>query len=341
MTTTARDLASSGRTAGARAGAITAVVCTRDRPGALGRALRSLTAQAITPRDVLVVDNAPSTDAACALVRREFPGVRYVREPVAGLDFARNRALREARHDIVAFLDDDAVADPQWVARTLASFARNPRLAVCMGRVDALALDTAGQRLFEANGGFARGPDRIRLPHDADRPLHGWRAPLIAWSISVGSGCSMAVRRHRVLALGGFDEALDLGPALPGGGDLDILWRCLEAGFDVVYEPTVRARHEHRPEARDAIIQIAGHNRALIAVLTKATLRASGPSRVRVLVFLAWRLVKPGARLVRRAFGRDPLPAAALLRLWWDCWRGLAAYPAAIRIARRRREAAR
>ena len=42
---------------------------------------------------------------------------------------------------------------------------------------------------------------------------------------------------------------------------------------------------------------------------------------------LGWRLLKPGVRLVRRGFGRDPLPSSVLLRMWWNCWVGLSAYP--------------
>ena len=72
-----------------------------------------------------------------------------------------------------------------------------------------------------------------------------------------------------VIDLGGFDEALDMGDALPGGGDLDILWRILIAGFEVLYEPSVQALHEHRSEADAAARQIIGHHRALIAWLTK------------------------------------------------------------------------
>ena len=55
--------------------------------------------------------------------------------------------------------------------------------------------------------------------------------------------------------------------------------------------------------------------------------------------YLTWRLVKPGVRLVRRAAGRDPLPAPVLARMWWNCWAGLVAYPRARRLARARREA--
>jgi GT2 family glycosyltransferase len=319
---------------------VSAVICTRDRPELLMRALRSLMLQDAAPKEVLVVDNAPATDLTRQLLDREFPTVGYLREPIPGLDFARNRALQEATGEIVAFLDDDAVAEPGWVAATQAAFATDPKLGACTGRVDAMGLGTEGERLFEANGGFARGEEKILLPFAANSRFLGIGAPLIAWSISVGSGCSMAVRRKLVLDLGGFDEALDMGDALPGGGDLDILWRILEAGFEVLYEPAVRALHEHRSDAVEAARQIMGHHRALIAWLTKCLVRARGKARAEILLFLIWRLFKPGVRLVRRSLGRDPLTNGMLIRLWGHCWLGLAAYPRARRLATRRRRLA-
>jgi len=317
---------------------VSVAVCTRARTATLARALDSLLAQRPAVAEIVVVDNAPPDEATRDLVTSRYPGVRYVREPAQGLDFARNRALAAAVGDVVAFLDDDAVADPGWAAALGAVFATDAMVAVCTGRVEALGRETEGARVFEANGGFSRGADRIRLPEDAAQPLHGRPAPLIAWAVSVGSGCSYAVRRAAALSLGGFDDALDLGDALPGGGDHDLLWRALVAGHGVVYEPAALAWHEHRPLASGAHAQIVGHQRALLAFLTKQLVAGAG-SRVELAGYLTWRLVKPGMRLVRRAAGRDPLPAPVLARMWWNCWAGLAAYPRARRLARHRGEA--
>ncbi len=309
---------------------LTAAVCTRQRPAELRRAVASLREQQSMPEEVLVVDNndVPAVEP--------LPGARIVHEQVQGLDFARNRALREAGGDVVAFLDDDAVADPGWAAALRDAFT-DPRVAACTGRVEPLTLETEGQRLFEDNGGFGRGEHAVTLPDDAGRRLHGRTAPLIAWAVSVGSGCSLAVRREAALAIGGFDEALDLGTALPGGGDHDMLWRLLGAGHRVVYVPGALARHEHRRDASVAIDQIIGHQRALVTWLSKHVARGT-PHRASVAAFLGWRLLKPGVRLLRRAAGRDPLPAAALLRMWGQCWRGLTAYPGARRTAAQRRQ---
>jgi GT2 family glycosyltransferase len=239
---------------------------------------------------------------------------------------------------VVAFLDDDAVAAPGWSEAMSQAFASDAGVGLCTGRVEALELGSPGERLFEANGGFSRGTDRIELPADAGRLLHGHRAPLIAWAISVGSGCNYGVRRAAALALGGFDEALDLGAALPGGGDHDLLWRMLQAGHTVVYQPTALAWHEHRDRLDAVHAQIVGHQRAVIAFLSKHLSQASNGTRASLAAYLAWRLLKPGVRLARRALGQDPLPAPVLLRMWWNCWAGLVAYPRAKRLARSRRK---
>ncbi|HVR99568.1 MAG TPA: glycosyltransferase, partial [Thermoanaerobaculia bacterium] len=258
---------------------LSVAICTRKRPEQLRRALASFGVQTLHPHEVLVIDNSPDDDRTRRLVEDAFHGVRYVAEAVPGLDFARNRALRTATGDVLAFLDDDAVAHPGWATALLAPFA-DPRVGAVTGRVEALAAETEGQRLVEANGGYGRGTTPVRLPRDADGPLHGRRAPLIAWTVSVGSGCSLAVRRDLMLRLGGFDEALDLGAALPGGGDHDALWRVLEAGSDVVYEPAALAFHEHRRDLAAAFDQIAGHQRALVALLVKSLGRARGRRRL-------------------------------------------------------------
>jgi GT2 family glycosyltransferase len=296
--------------------------------------VESLVAQ--SAHEVLVVDNAPEDDATRRAVRARFPGVGYVVERCRGLDFARNRALREATGEVVAFLDDDAVAARGWADALAAVFASDTRVGACTARVEALSVETPAQRLFEANGGFARGHERIHLPADANRRLHGRRAPLIAWTVSIGSGCSFALRRELVLDLGGFDIALDLGAPLPGGGDHDMLWRVLQAGYDVVYEPAALAHHEHRREMSALYAQLAGHQRGLVAFLAKTAASVRGQERASVFSFLLWRMIKPAVRLAQRAAGRDPLPAAALWKMWANAIMGPAAYLTARRTARRR-----
>jgi GT2 family glycosyltransferase len=308
-------------------------ICTRDRPEQLARALSSLDELGSEIGEIIVVDNASSTRRAREIVAASSLHARYVAEAREGLDFARNRAVAETEGDIVAFLDDDAVADRDWLEALVDAFARDPRLALCFGRVDALSMRTPGARLFEANGGFGRGGVPIDLPDSARRMLGLMPLPVAASIVTVGSGCSMAVRRTALTEIGGFDTALDLGPALAGGGDLDVIWRFLVAGFHVRYEPKSTARHEHRADVDAVVRQIIEHNRSLIAVLVKMAASTTGRARFGALAFLGFRLLKPGIRILRSMFGQDPLTLGALVGLWCACWRGLGAYRAAQKIA--------
>ena len=106
----------------------------------------------------------------------------------------------------------------------------------------------------------------------------------------------------------------------------------LEAGHQVVYEPSVGVKHEHRRDRGAAEMQILEHNRALIAMLTKLLFTSGWRWKPSILVFLLWRLVKPFKRLLSSLIGKDPLPPALLWRLVLHTWRGLWAYPIARRL---------
>ena len=58
----------------------------------------------------------------------------------------------------------------------------------------------------------------------------------------------MVFRRSVLIDVGGFDEALDTGAPLPGGGDLDIFYRVVRAGVPLIYEPRLVVFHQHRRE---------------------------------------------------------------------------------------------
>lgn len=314
-------------------------ICTHDRPQQLRRALASILAQSPRPAEIIVVDNAPSDSQTRDLVMKEFSEVRYVVEPLRGLDFARNRALDASTREIVAYLDDDAVAATDWVARIEEAFRQNPSLGATTGRIEPLDLDTPGQRLFQADGGLDRGKSgRLLFPRDAHLLFRRFKAPNFLCAITAGAGCNLAVKRETALALGGFDEALGVGTMLPGGDENDLLWRLLDRGFEVLYEPNAVVYHEHRKDVDEAVDQLAGYQLAMVALLTKIVRQSRGQERWSALAFLLWRLLKPGYRLLRRGFGRDPLPAGALLTLWASCWRGLTAYPASLRATERLRQ---
>lgn len=233
-----------GGTAGTRGRSVTVAVCTRNRPDDLERCLDSIAAAVEAfagTADVLVVDNAPPDDATEQVVRRR-QGVRYLREPVAGLDVARNRALARARGEWLVFVDDDVRVDEGWLAGLASAWEEHPDAAAVVGLVLPAELGTEAQLRFERGGGFGRGFVQRRWDgrHGPGGRLHPIGAGVF------GAGCDMAFEVAVVRGLGGFDEALDTGPPLPGGGDLDMFFRVLAAGHPLVYEPRMAVFHRHR-----------------------------------------------------------------------------------------------
>jgi glycosyltransferase involved in cell wall biosynthesis len=242
------DLAQTSPTKDFRLPSLSIVICTKDRAQRLNRLLASLQEPCerseFQHTEIIVVDNA-SVDTSTKDVARKFASVRYVFEPKAGLDFARNAGLRNVSGDLIAYLDDDVVVDRNWLSGLAAAWRSCPDAGGFTGLVLPFRLETEAQIYFEAHGGFGRGFFRKEFNATSfDNPLHPVGAA------ELGAGCNMAFDRELLLKIGGFDEALDTGAPLPGGGDLDIFYRVLRSGRVMVYEPQYAVYHEHRETLR-------------------------------------------------------------------------------------------
>jgi GT2 family glycosyltransferase len=231
---------------------VTVAVCTRDRPEDMKLCLEAISKLDYPHLDILVVDNAPQTEATKELVESQYPQVRYVREPRPGLDWARNRAILEAKGEIIAYTDDDVVVDPLWVKGLAQVFAENPEVMAVTGLVVPHELETEAQVLFEKYGGFGRGFDRKWYRCEPGQP--------IPWGFlgagQFGTGANMAYRRSVFEEIGYFDPALDVGTPTNGGGDLEMFLRVIKAGYTLVYEPQAMIRHRHRREYEKLKTQI-------------------------------------------------------------------------------------
>lgn len=241
----------------------TVAVCTRDRPDDLRRCLHALIAHVDPRHELLVVDNAPSSDAARRVVAACGDRVRYETATRPGLNRARNHALRTARHDIVAFIDDDAVAAPGWLTHLLRPFAV-PLVQCVTGLTLPLVLDTPAQIWFERYAPFARGLDARVYDFETLAPLHAGKA---------GAGVNMALRRSVLDHIGPFDEALDAGTPTLSGGDTDMFIRILAAGYRIVYEPAALSRHHHRATWSALRHVLFGYGVGSYAVLSHHLLR--------------------------------------------------------------------
>lgn len=262
---------------------VTVVVVTRDRRHDLRRCLDRLAALPESP-PVLVVDNA-SGDGTADLVRRHpgRPGVVVLPRNLGAA--GRNVGARLAGTEFVAFCDDDSWWEPGALDRAVRTLAARPDVAAVAARV-LVGAEGSLDPVSAAMGGHPAADRSQEEPPD----IYGFLA------------CGVVVRRRAFLAAGGFEPLLVIGAE-----EEALTWRLRAAGWRLVYDPRVVARHDPSP-SRDP--------------------RARRRHHVRNELLVAW-MHLPGTEAVGRA--RRALAGPAPDRL--GLLDALALYPA----ARRRR----
>jgi len=215
----------------------TVILCTYNRCQSLAKALESVAASRFPEPaewEVLVVDNN-SSDRTRQVVEefcRRYPGrFRYLFEPRQGKSHALNSGIREARQEVLAFLDDDVEVDPDWLCNLTAALTHNEwagaggRILPEAGFVPPQWMDTKGRYALAPLAIFDLGPNASELRE----------APF---------GTNMAFRREMFLKHGGFRT--DLGPQ-PGSEirneDAEFGYRLLERGERFWYEPSAVVYH--------------------------------------------------------------------------------------------------
>lgn len=293
---------------------LSVAICTKDRPDNVQRLLESLIPLQLEEEqpqfEILVVDNAPSDDRTQTLVA-SLPSVRYVQEPKAGLDFARNCALQSATGELLSFLDDDVVVDRQWFRGLQEAWVENPDAGAFTGLVLPYELETAAQILFEQRGGFGRGFEKIRYGKSLPgNPLYPCGAGIF------GAGCNMTFKRQLFIDLGGFDDALDTGRPLPGGGDLDSFYRVVRAGHPLVYEPQYAVYHQHRRELTQLQHQYWTWGLGFMAFVVKS-MQSDPEQRSALLRLILWWAQDQLWQLQQSLMGQHVLsPKMILSELW-------------------------
>ena len=281
---------------------ITVVVCTRERPDALARCLDSLLAQAYPDFRILVVDNAPVTDATAEVVRSATHRgpVAYLLEPRAGLSFARNAAVAAAPGQTLAWIDDDEYADVNWLAEVARALTEYPQADVVSGVIVPAELETQAQLWFEQFGGHSKGrgfrPD-VFGPATAhiQSPLY----PLPPF----GTGANMTFRAGVIERIGGWDTALGAGTPAMGSEDTLAFTQVLLGGGTIVYQPTAVTHHYHRRDFEGLRKQMVGYGAGLTAAYTSLLLKRPG---------LLWPLLKLAPGALRDLTSKDSLRVSTL-----------------------------
>jgi GT2 family glycosyltransferase len=218
----------------------------------------------VAPAEIVLV-----VDHEAELARRaaeRWPAVALVENPgEQGISAARNAGVDQSSGDVVAFLDDDAVAEPDWVAGLVRRYALHDSAIGVGGSIEPIWA-TGRPRWFPSEFGWVVGCSYTGLP---ERPS----------AVRNLIGTNMSFRREVFDTVGGFDSRLGRVSNVPVGCDETEL--CIRAGRqwpdrEIVYDPQVRVAH-NVPAGRTsrryfvARCHAEGRSKAIVARLAGST----------------------------------------------------------------------
>ena len=204
----------------------------------------------------VIVVNDGSKDRT-ATITQEY-GFRLINTENRGLSSARNTGAEAATGEIVAYIDDDAYPDPQWLSY-LANTFRNPVYAAVGGP----NIPPPGD-----------GPIADCVAYSPGGPVHVLLNDRNAEHIP---GCNMAFRKSALMAIGGFDPRFRTA-----GDDVDVCWRILDQGWKIGFNPAAIVWHHRRNSLRAYWRQQKGYGRA------EALLEAKWPEKYNSVGHLTW-----------------------------------------------------
>jgi len=215
-------------------------------------ALKSLTNQStdLSNYEIIVVDNR-STDNTKNVVEEfgNFPNIHYHYEPIQGLSHARNVGYQKSNLDLVAYLDDDAIASEKWVETIIKTFFNNEStLAVIGGQVDLLWEEEkpywVSDYMLPWLGYLDLGEMKYLNPKE-----------------QAVYGCNMAFRKKYLESTGGFDTALGIqGKKTFTNEEVELQNRISSVGGRILYIPEMHIYHH----AKNALTPKWFFNRAFL-----------------------------------------------------------------------------
>jgi glycosyltransferase involved in cell wall biosynthesis len=236
---------------------VSVVVCCYNAAATLDECLRSLAALDYPNYEVIVIDDG-SKDATYRIAEK-YEVARCIRVPNGGLSKARNLGIENARGEIVAFIDSDAYADPDWLYYMVCALEEHHALTV------------GGPNLSPPEDGFVAqcvdqspgNPTCVLV--DNERAEH---VP----------GCNMALRKEAFSIVGHFDAQ-----HRAAGDDVDLCWRLLLADAKIVYHPSAVVWHHRRPTVMAYLRQQKGYGFA------EAHLQRRYPGRFNFFGYPVWK----------------------------------------------------
>jgi GT2 family glycosyltransferase len=222
---------------------ISVVVCAYNAELTMRECLESLTKLSYPSYEAVIVDDG-SNDHTGAIAD-EYPQFKIIHQPNRGLSAARNVGMAAATGDIIAYLDSDAVADPDWLTYLAWKFKSTDHVGI------------GGPNLPPPEGGWLANcvasapgsPTHILLDDETAEHI---------------PGCNMAFHKEALAAIGGFDASYTAA-----GDDVDICWRLQERGHTIGFSPAAIVWHHRRKTIKSYLKQQMGYGKAEAMLLQK------------------------------------------------------------------------
>jgi GT2 family glycosyltransferase len=235
---------------------ISVIIVTWNRRSFLHACLASLTRQTGPEFETIVVDNG-SQDGSAEMAESEF-SARVIRNSSnRGFCAANNQGIAAARGEFIALLNNDAEAEPGWLAALYRACSRSPKFGMAASKIlvweDPRRIDKAGHLIYPDGQNKGRGSGALDTGQ-FDREEE------VLWP----DGCAAMYRKEMLDCIGGFDEDF-----FAYGDDAELGLRARIAGWQCIYTPDAVVRH-HRGATlgKDSAwrLELIERNRLLLAL---------------------------------------------------------------------------
>jgi glycosyltransferase involved in cell wall biosynthesis len=202
---------------------VSVVVALHNAARTLDECLMSLSKLNYQNYEVIVVNDGSTDESADIIERYPF---RTITTTNQGISASRNQGMKAATGEIVAYIDSDAMADPDWLGFLVATFQESDFAGVGGPNLVPKTDEWIAKCVYRSPG----GPTQVMMDDTIAEHI---------------PGCNMAFRKSALEDIGGFDPIFKTA-----ADDVDICWRLLERKYTIGFSPSAVVLHRRRPSAK-------------------------------------------------------------------------------------------